>query len=89
MHKKERGSEPIIYQQLCDSLNQLSRPSYAETILQDKIIVALESYLRWRSFLSYVPWAQFFGLYNPDTIRIAADLLGDLYELKILQQKQI
>ncbi len=82
MHKKERGSEPIIYQQLCDSLNQLSRPSYAETILQDKIIVALESYLRWRSFLSYVPWAQFFGLYNPDTIRIAADLLGDLYELK-------
>ena len=82
INKETIDDEPVMYQQLLDSLNQLSRPSYAETRLQDKIITALESYISWCSFLAYFPLAQFFGLYNPDTISIANDLLGKLYELK-------
>lgn len=82
INKETIEGEPIIYQQLFDSLNQLSRSSYAETLLQDNLIADLESYIQWRSFLSYFPFSQVFGIYNPDSVSLANDLLSDLYELK-------
>lgn len=75
------GTKGIVYQQMLDSINQLARPSYAETTMRDNLIIELESYVRWRKFLSMIPFGQALGLYNPDNVALASDVLVNLYEL--------
>lgn len=76
------GTSGIVYQQMLDSINQLARPSYAETSMRDNLIIELESYVRWRTFLSAIPFGQALGLYNPENVALARNVLVHLYELK-------
>lgn len=72
----------ILCEQLFKNLNTLSNPSYAEPALLDTIIASLESYNRRRTFWSYFPFSQAFGLYKSDNIAMTSELLRELYQIK-------
>lgn len=76
------SSKNVLCEELLDNLNQLSRPSYAEELTIDGIIRDLESYRRRHTFLSYFPFSQILGIYNPENIKLTDDMLSKLFQIK-------
>lgn len=75
-------SKNVLCEELLDNLNQLSRPSYTEELTIDGIIRDLESYRRRHTFLSYFPFSQTLGIYNPENIKLTDDMLSKLLQIK-------
>lgn len=76
------ASKNYFCEQLVDDINVLSRPSYAESTLLDRMIADLDSYYARYRFFSYFPFSKMLGFYNPNNIVLVKQLLEKLYELK-------
>ena len=76
------ASRNILCQDLLNHLNQLSRPSYAEEVALDSIILDLEAYKRRYTFLSYFPLSKTLGFYNPEKMALADKMLSQLQHIK-------
>lgn len=82
LNRQSPNPDNFVSDQLFQNLNKLSQPSYAEISLLDQTISELSSYLYLRSFLSAFPFGQKLGLYNPENINLATDVLEKLKDLR-------
>ncbi len=82
LNRQSPNPDNFVSEQLFQNLNKLSQPSYAEVSLLDQTIAELESYLYLRSFLRAFPFGQKLGLYNPENINLAEDVLEKLKDLR-------
>lgn len=76
------ASKNVLCEELLYELSQVSRPSYAEKTILNEIIRDLESYKRRHTFFSYFPFSQTLGMYDPENIKLADEMLVKLLKIK-------